>query len=67
MRDIRDDLLERARFLEREMTIAEEDYYRAVALAQTALRAKLAALSTRLLADNYRAFLADFLESDQIR
>lgn len=67
IRDIRADLEERAKLLEQEMCAAAEDYDRAVAEAQNALKAKLAALSTAMLADNYRAFLSDFLDSDEIR
>ena len=39
----------------------------AVKRLQHELKAKLAALTAAMLADEYRAFLSDFLDSDRIR
>jgi hypothetical protein len=67
IRDIRSDLQERANLLEEQISAATTDFEEGVKRLQQELKAKLAALSTTMLADEYRAFLSDFLESDRIR
>jgi hypothetical protein len=67
IRDIRADLEERARLIEAEILAASADFDAAVRRLQDALRARLAALGTTMLADEYRAFLSDLIDSDRIR
>jgi hypothetical protein len=67
IRDIRGDLQERANLLEEQISAATADFEEAVKRLQCELKAKLAALGTTMLADEYRAFLSEFLESDRIR
>jgi hypothetical protein len=67
IRDIRGDLRERVNLLEEQILAASADFDEAVKRLQYELKAKLAALAAAMLADEYRAFLSDFLDSDRIR
>ena len=67
IRDIRADLEERVHLIEAEILAASADFDEAVRRLQYALRARLAALGTTMLADEYRAFLSDLIDSDRIR
>ena len=67
MRDILADLEERAAFLQRQIALAGEDYERAVSGLQRELKAKISALGVAMLVEEYRGFLADFLDSERIR
>ena len=61
MRDIRDDLQERASLIEQEIAAAGIDFERAVEQLQGKLRAELAALGVAMLAEHYKSFLIDSL------
>ena len=61
------DLEERAAFLQREIAAAGDDYDKAVNRLQCELKARLSALSVAMLAEEYRGFLADFLDSERMR
>jgi hypothetical protein len=67
IRDIRADLEERVRLIEAEINATSADFDEAVRRLQYALRVRLAALGTTMLADEYRAFLSDLIDSDRIR
>jgi hypothetical protein len=67
IRDIRADLEERVHLIEAEILAASADFDEAVRRLQEGLRARLAALSTTMLADEYRAFLSDLIDSDRVR
>jgi hypothetical protein len=67
MRDILGDLEERAALLQRQIAAAGDDYDRAVGRLQCELKARLSALSVAMLAEEYRGFLADFLDSERMR
>jgi hypothetical protein len=67
MRDILVDLEERAALLQREIAAAGTDYDLAVNRLHCELKARLSAVSVALLVEEYRGFLADFLDSDRIR
>jgi len=64
MRDIRDDLQERASFIEQEIAAAGTDFEKAVEQLQGRLRAELAALGVAMLAEHYKSFLIDSLGGD---
>ena len=64
MRDIRDDLQERASLIEQEIAAAGIDFERAVEQLQGKLRAELAALGVAMLAEHYKSFLIDSLGGD---
>jgi hypothetical protein len=61
MRDIRDDLQERASLIEQEIAAAGIDFEKAVEQLQGKLRAELAALGVAMLAEHYKSFLIDSL------
>ena len=64
MRDIRDDLQERASLIEQEIAAAGTDFEKAVEQLQGKLRAELAALGVAMLAEHYKSFLIDSLGGD---
>jgi hypothetical protein len=64
MRDIRDDLQERASLIEQEIAAAGIDFENAVEQLQGKLRAELAALGVAMLAEHYKSFLIDSLGGD---
>ena len=64
MRDIRDDLQERASLIEQEIAAAGIDFEKAVEQLQGKLRAELAALGVAMLAEHYKSFLIDSLGGD---
>lgn len=64
MRDIRDDLQERASLIEQEIAAAGNDFEKAVEQLQGKLRAELAALGVAMLAEHYKSFLIDSLGGD---
>ena len=64
MRDIRDDLQERASLIEQEIAAAGLDFEKAVEQLQGKLRAELAALGVAMLAEHYKSFLIDSLGGD---
>ena len=64
MRDIRDDLQERASLIEQEIAAASIDFEKAVEQLQGKLRAELAALGVAMLAEHYKSFLIDSLGGD---
>ena len=64
MRDIRDDLQERASLIEQEIAAAGTDFEKAVEQLQGRLRAELAALGVAMLAEHYKSFLIDSLGGD---
>ena len=64
MRDIRDDLQERASLIEQEIAAAGIDFEKAVDQLQGKLRAELAALGVAMLAEHYKSFLIDSLGGD---
>ena len=64
MRDIRDDLQERASLIEQEIAAAGIDFERAVEQLQGKLRAELAALGVAMLAEHYKSYLIDSLGGD---
>jgi hypothetical protein len=64
MRDIRDDLQERAFLIEQEIAAAGIDFEKAVEQLQGKLRAELAALGVAMLAEHYKSFLIDSLGGD---
>ena len=64
MRDIRDDLQERASLIEQEIVAAGIDFEKAVEQLQCKLRAELAALGVAMLAEHYKSFLIDSLGGD---
>lgn len=64
MRDIRDDLQERASLIEQEIAAAGIDFEKAVEQLQGRLRAELAALGVAMLAEHYKSFLIDSLGGD---
>jgi hypothetical protein len=64
MRDIRDDLQERASLIEQEIAAAGIDFEKAVEQLQCKLRAELAALGVAMLAEHYKSFLIDSLGGD---
>ncbi|HET7851587.1 MAG TPA: hypothetical protein VFK91_02420 [Methyloceanibacter sp.] len=61
MRDIRDDLQERASLIEQEIAAAGIDFDKAVEQLQGKLKAELAALGVAMLAEHYKSFLIDSL------
>ncbi len=67
MRDILGDLEERAALLQSEIAAAGADYDQAVSRLESELKAKLSALGVAMLVEEYRGFLADFLDSERIR
>ena len=64
MRDIRDDLQERASLIEQEIAAAGIDFDKAVEQLQGKLKAELAALGVAMLAEHYKSFLIDSLGGD---
>jgi hypothetical protein len=64
MRDIRDDLQERASLIEQEIAAAGIDFEKAVEQLQGKLKAELAALGVAMLAEHYKSFLIDSLGGD---
>lgn len=64
MRDIRDDLQERASLIEQEIAAAGIDFEKAVEQLQGKLKAQLAALGVAMLAEHYKSFLIDSLGGD---
>jgi hypothetical protein len=64
MRDIRDDLQERASLIEQEIVAAGIDFEKAVEQLQGKLRAELAALGVAMLAEHYKSYLSDSLGGD---
>jgi hypothetical protein len=64
MRDIRDDLQERASLIEQEIVAAGIDFEKAVEQLQGKLRAELAALGVAMLAEHYKSYLMDSLGGD---
>ncbi len=61
MRDIRDDLQERASLIEQQIAAAGVDFDKAVEALQGKLTAELAALGVAMLAEHYKSFLMDSL------
>jgi hypothetical protein len=59
MRDIRDDLQERAVLIEQEIAAAGTDFEQAVEELKSRLRAQIAALGVVMLAEHYKSFLID--------
>jgi chaperonin cofactor prefoldin len=64
MRDIRDDLQERADFIEKQIAAASDDFEKAVEQLQGKLKAEIAALGVAMLAEHYRTFLVDTFGAD---
>jgi hypothetical protein len=64
MRDIRDDLQERASLIEQEIAAAGIDFEKAVEQLQGKLKAELAALGVAMLAEHYKSYLMDSLGGD---
>lgn len=64
MRDIRDDLQERASLIEQQIAAAGIDFDKAVEQLQGKLKAELAALGVAMLAEHYKSFLMDSLGGD---
>ena len=64
MRDIRDDLQERASLIEQQIAAAGVDFDKAVEQLQGKLKAELAALGLAMLAEHYKSFLMDSLGGD---
>jgi hypothetical protein len=64
MRDIRDDLQERASLIEQEIAAAGIDFEKAVEQLQGKLKAELAALGVAMLAEHYKSFLIESLGGD---
>ena len=64
MRDIRDDLQERADFIEKQIAAASDDFEKAVEQLQGKLKAEIAALGVAMLAEHYRTFLVDTFAAD---
>lgn len=64
MRDIRDDLQERASLIEQEIAAAGIDFDMAVEQLQGKLRAELAALGVAMLAEHYKSYLMNSLGGD---
>ena len=64
MRDIRDDLQERASLIEQEIAAAGIDFEKSVEQLQGKLKAELAALGVAMLAEHYKSFLIDSLGGD---
>jgi len=64
MRDIRSDLEERVSLIEAQIAAAGVDFDNAVEQLKQKLRADIASLGVALLAEQYRNYLADTLQSD---
>jgi hypothetical protein len=64
MRDIRDDLQERASLIEQEIAAAGIDFDKAVEQLQGKLKAELAALGVAMLAEHYKSYLMNSLGGD---
>jgi hypothetical protein len=67
MHDILAELEERALLLQRQIAAVEKDYEEGVAVSERELRAKLLTLALGMLVEEYRNFLADFLNSESMR
>jgi hypothetical protein len=63
MRDIRADLQERAHLIESQIAAANDDFDKAVEQLQRRFKAELGAVSVVMLAEHYRTFLKDTLQS----
>jgi hypothetical protein len=64
MRDIREDLQERANLIEEQIAAAGDDFNKAVEQLQSGLKAQLAALSVAMLAEHYKTFLMNTIGGD---
>jgi hypothetical protein len=64
MRDIRGDLEERVFLIEAQIAAAGQDFDIAVEHLKQKLRADIASLGVRLLAEQYRNYLADTIPGD---
>ena len=64
MRDIRSDLEERVSLIQAQIAAAGVDFDNAVEQLKQKLRADIASLGVALLAEQYRNYLADTLQSD---
>ena len=64
MRDIREDLQERAVLIEQEIAAAGTDFEQAVEQLKNRLRAQIAALGVAMLAEHYKSFLFDAIGGD---
>jgi hypothetical protein len=67
MHDILAELEERALLLQRQIAAVEKDYEEGVAVSERELKAKLLRLALGMLVEEYRNFLADFLNSESMR